>query len=1156
MRILTKNTRRLHLLTPLFCSISVLITTQSFATTPTVSLNADAERGNIVESGRIGYIGGSTRLGVSVDKNLQGQVDINQIIAEDDASATSVEGWFGYQLKDKNDATKGVKGGGIKLNHLWADGDGRYQEDAVHKVFAAYDQDANDHAKITAGYGQEQEELFWSGHISKGISSKQIVKGTDKSSKAYDYGVGGEIGTFFEDSLTRLRGGVDYEWGTDQANNEDRPTQTTISAGVQQYFYDSPHSITFDISASKKTGGADSDTTSSNARLGYQYEFAKEGTFQTDRFIKRTRVEIPGTPGIAEIPAIPAKPAKYAKKAIKKPYTKLVKTTMKLENETFFKLNSAKLTPSAKENLLKIAAEIRRNQYSGAIRITGNTCGLGSVKYDQILSERRAKTVRQFLIKQGFNPAHLIARGLGKGHPKYPNGPESGFKNRRVDIEYVTQRTIKKKAYKTEYKNVLISAATKGKPGRVGVMPTPARFIWKTEEIKTTPLWIKRALHNPIHHKRSVDTYQTQTTPAVVPVNDSYTLVNPNSLLDVLTNDGAGLILTQIVVTPAHGTAIIENGQIRYIVNTGDYEGEDSFTYEVKDANGNTQTAIVTLIIPANIGNTAPIAVNDDLSTTINTPITYNIISNDSDADGDTLTLANISTPAYGTVTKNGNEITYTPNTDFSGTDSFTYSISDGNGHEATATVIIKVGENNNKNPIATNDSFTTPSNTAVSIDVLANDSDPEGNHISIDYYSNPAHGQIETVANKLLYTPENNYIGTDNFSYTIINTEGNKATATVNITITNQAPIAMDDAFSTSIDTSKTYDVLSNDKDPEAGILTLKNVSMPSHGQVEIINNNIVYTPQTGNTASTYFTYTVEDEHGATATARVDVTIDTEANQKPILSPNYAAVYGNSSVTIPVLDDDSDPDGDTLSLTRISTHPSYGTAVIIDNRVVYTPNTNDSKQDTFRYEATDQYGHTDTALVTIDIKKHIDQHVGASDDYMQVSVGSTGVTFDVIANDSDSEDHPLTASILVPPNYGTASVSGNNITFIPNANYKGADTLDYKVCDSMNNCDTATLFINGTLQTNSKPIISPIRAFNVTKGQSTPLNIRDFVSDPDGDTVYIATAEALAGSLTFSELLIHYTPEDGATEDRINITVDDDNGGTATATITININP
>ena len=1073
MRIITSNNRKLRLRTPLFCSIGVLVATQAFAGgSPTVSLNADAERGNIVESGRLGYVGGSTRVGFSIDKDMQGQVDINQVVAEDDVSATSVDGWLGYQLKDKHGVAKGVKGGGVKLNHLWAVGDGRYEDDTVHKVFGAYDRNADDHAKVTAGYGQEQQDLFWSGHVSKGVSDKKEISGTGNAIKAYDYGVGAEVGTFFDDSLTRLRGGVDYEWGTDQADSEDKPTQATLSAGVQQYFYDSPHSVTFDVSASKKSGGVSKEEVkASNARLGYQYEFGKNDVFQSNLRIKRTRVEVPGIAAIAAIPAvlaIPAKPAKYRKKAISKPYTKLIKTTMKLENETFFKLNSARLTTPAKDNLLKIAAEIRRNRYVGSIRITGNTCGLGSVKYDQALSERRASTVKKFLINAGFNPAHLISRGLGKGHPKYPNGPEAGFKNRRVDLEYVTRRTTKKKAYKTEYKNVLIAVATPGiagKAGKAGKAGRPARFVWQTEEIKSAPLWIKRALHNPIRHKRGVDTYQTQTASAAVPIDDHYTLVDRDSLLNVLANDGDGLVLIDIVAAPAHGIATIEDGKVRYVVKA-DYIGEDKFTYEVKDSHGNKQTAVVRIIIPKNIGNGAPVAVDDELTTFIDTAITYNVINNDSDADGDTLTLATVSVPVYGTLTKNNNEITYTPNVGFSGTDVFTYTVFDGNGHEVRATVTVIVSGAKNTAPIAVNDHYETDFETAITRNIVNNDKDTDGDVLSLVRNTEPANGSLTVNGNEIKYTPTNGFSGTDSFEYTI------------------------------------------------------------------------------------------QDEHGIEDTAIVTIKVNDNSNQAPFISPNYAAVYGNGWVVIPVLDDDTDPDGDTLSLVGISEAPNNGTATIVGNKVQYEPNGNKDRQDSFRYEATDGNGHTESALVTIDIKKYVGQHVGAGDDYMQVDMGSTEVIpFDVIKNDSDSEGHQLVVSIATQPLYGVAASLGNKVTFTPNAYYKGSDLFEYKVCDPYDNCDTATVFVSGSTHSNAEPVISGIKTFTVNRGVTTPLKLSSFISDADGDTVRIATAEALSGSLTFNDLVIQYTPKDTATEDRINITVDDDNGGTAIATIIIKIN-
>ena len=204
-----------------------------------------------------------------------------------------------------------------------------------------------------------------------------------------------------------------------------------------------------------------SDDTDVNGRLGLTVTtFGGASIYQPDRRYKRVRVEVPGratAPRYAKktqfkrVPTYKTVPV-YGKKTIRTPYKQLVKSTMELEGQTFFKLNSSRLIPSAQTRLKQIAAQIRKSGYKGAIRITGNTCGLGDPVYDQRLSEKRAKAVRNFLIKNGFNSDHLIARGLGKGHPKYPNTPDQGFKNRRVDIEYVSESNIYKTGYRTEQK--------------------------------------------------------------------------------------------------------------------------------------------------------------------------------------------------------------------------------------------------------------------------------------------------------------------------------------------------------------------------------------------------------------------------------------------------------------------------------------------------------------------------------------------------------------------------------------------------------------------------------------------------------------------------------------------------------------------------------
>jgi Outer membrane protein and related peptidoglycan-associated (lipo)proteins len=99
---------------------------------------------------------------------------------------------------------------------------------------------------------------------------------------------------------------------------------------------------------------------------------------------------------------------------------------MELESDTFFKLDSAKLTPEAQERMKAVMGQIRASGHEGNIRITGNTCDKGSDAHNQSLSERRANAVRDFMVKNGFSADELQARGLGESQPKYPNTEAEG----------------------------------------------------------------------------------------------------------------------------------------------------------------------------------------------------------------------------------------------------------------------------------------------------------------------------------------------------------------------------------------------------------------------------------------------------------------------------------------------------------------------------------------------------------------------------------------------------------------------------------------------------------------------------------------------------------------------------------------------------------
>ena len=192
---------------------------------------------------------------------------------------------------------------------------------------------------------------------------------------------------------------------------------------------------------------------------------------------------------------------------------------------------------------------------------------------------------------------------------------------------------------------------------------------------------------------------------------------------------------------------------------------------------------ILTITTPAS--NHAPVAQADTASTPAGTPVTINVLANDSDPDGNPLTITAATQGTHGTVTTNGTTVTYTPAATFAGTDNFSYTISDGKGGTATAPVTVTVTVTSvNHPPVANADTASTPVGKSVTISVLANDSDPDGDPLRITAVTQGAHGTVTFSATSVTYTPVSTYSGTDSFTYTITDGHGASATAPVTVTV------------------------------------------------------------------------------------------------------------------------------------------------------------------------------------------------------------------------------------------------------------------------------------------------------------------------------------------------------------------------------------
>ena len=540
-------------------------------------------------------------------------------------------------------------------------------------------------------------------------------------------------------------------------------------------------------------------------------------------------------------------------------------------------------------------------------------------------------------------------------------------------------------------------------------------------------------------------------------------------LLDVLANDSdvdSNALQVTGSSSPAHGTLTINpDGTIRYIPALN-FAGSDSFSYSVSDGDGGTATATVTLTV--NPINDAPVAVDDSVATPEETAVIVPVLANDSDPDaGDTLTVVGLTPAANGVATINPDQtIGYAPNANFNGVESLTYTISDSQGVTETAVLLIAV-EFVNDAPVAVNDTATTNEDTPITVNVLANDSDIEGDLLELVSVTPAANGLIAiSLDNTLRYTPTLNFHGTELVSYTIADGNAGVATATLEITVlpVNDAPTAVNDSGATDEETAVTLTVLANDSDLDGDAISVVAVGNPTNGTAVLnADQTISYTPAPNFYGSDSFSYTLADGNGGQATATVAVAVR-PVNDAPVAADDAATTDEDTVVVIQVLGNDSDVDGEPLSVVAV-TSPAHGTITLNgDNTLTYTPAPNFFGSDAVSYTVRDGSGVEATAVVNITVVAVNDAPVAVADGATTVvspNGGATAVIINVLANDSDIEGDSLTVSAVTAPAFGTASLNADQtVTYTPAAGFVGTDSFAYVVGDGNGGEETAVVTI------------------------------------------------------------------------------------------------
>ena len=338
-----------------------------------------------------------------------------------------------------------------------------------------------------------------------------------------------------------------------------------------------------------------------------------------------------------------------------------------------------------------------------------------------------------------------------------------------------------------------------------------------------------------------------------------------------------------------------------------------------------------------------------------------------SDADGDLLTYAKVSGPSHGSVSVNANgTFTYTPEANYSGTDSFTYKVNDGYVDSSTATVSITVTAVNDQ-PVASSASFTLNEDSTLS-ETLPTATDVEGSTLSYYKVADPSHGTVQINTNgTFTYTPEANYAGSDSFTYKVNDGALDSSTVTVSLSVTevSEPPVAVGSSHSLNEDQSFTGTLTASDPDGDA--LSYIKVDDVSHGSV-VINSDgtFTYTPEANFFGNDAFTYKVSD--GTFNSAIVEVSMAVQAvNDLPTISDSSFTVAKGSVYTgqVPT---GSDADGDTLSYSKVS-DPAQGSVVFnSDGSFSYTPEAGYFGEFSFDYVANDTKGDSQAATITLSV--------------------------------------------------------------------------------------------------------------------------------------------------------------------------------------------
>ncbi|WP_458796866.1 tandem-95 repeat protein [Vibrio parahaemolyticus] len=464
---------------------------------------------------------------------------------------------------------------------------------------------------------------------------------------------------------------------------------------------------------------------------------------------------------------------------------------------------------------------------------------------------------------------------------------------------------------------------------------------------------------------------------------------------------------------PKNGTVIVNNdGTVTYTPDDN-YVGEDTFTYIVTSGGVSESTTVEVNVTPV---NDAPVAKDDIATTQEDTSVTIDVLPNDTDVDGDKLSIQSASVPeAQGKVEIVDGKLVFTPAENFNGDAEITYTVTDG-ALTDQATVKVTVNAVNDTPVVESNiaDQALAEDFTPYTIDLNTAFSDVDNVDGELTFsVSGNSNIQVAIVNGIATITPTADWNGSETLTFTATDPSGESISQTVNFTVAPVADIVAD-SVTVVEDTPTIIKVLGNDTfEGDDKVVSLDTNNGPANGTVSINpDGSVTYTPNDNYHGTDSFTYIVTSG-GVSESTTVSVDV-TPVNDAPVAKDDIATTQEDTAVTIDVLSNDTDVDGDKLSIQSATVPEAQGKVEIVDGKLVFTPAENFNGQAEITYTVTDGQ-LTDEAKVTVTVNPVNDAptiKVDAVESITEDAVSIDTVVATLTVRDTDTSEDQLTVSL------------------------------------------------------------------------------------------------------------------------------------------------